>query len=73
MITLTKLNGVTFVLNCEQVEHMSANPDTTIYLTTGNFYVVRESLDEEVRKVIEYRQEIFRHLLDPKTLTSDEA
>ena len=26
MITLTKLNGVTFVLNCEQVEHMSANP-----------------------------------------------
>lgn len=71
MITLTKLNGVTFVLNCEQIEHMSANPDTTIHLTNGNFYVVRESLDEVVRKVIEYRQEIFRYLLDPKSLTSE--
>lgn len=71
MITLTKLNGVTFVLNCEQIEHMSANPDTTIHLTNGNFYVVRESLDEVVRKVIEYRQEIFRYLLDPKSLTDE--
>ena len=71
MITLTKLNGVTFVLNCEQIEHMSANPDTTIHLTNGNFYVVRESLDEVVRKVIEYRQEIFRYLLDPKALTDE--
>lgn len=71
MITLTKLNGVTFVLNCDLIEHMSANPDTTINLTNGNFYIVRETVDEVVRKVIAYRKEIFSNVINPHALTND--
>ncbi len=72
MINLTKLNDVTFVLNCDMIEHMSANPDTTIYLTHGNFYIVKESVDEVIRRVIAYRREIFSNLLDPGALAPDE-
>lgn len=72
MITLTKLNGVTFVLNCDLIEHMSANPDTTIYLTNGNFYIVRETIDEVIRKTIEYRREIYSNVLNPRALAPDE-
>ena len=63
MITLTKLNGVSFVLNCDLIEQVSANPDTTVHLTNGNFYIVK--------KTIEYRRDIYRNLLDPTMLQSD--
>lgn len=71
MITLTKLNGVSFVLNCDLIEQVSANPDTTVHLTNGNFYIVREKVDEIVQKTIDYRRNIYQNLLDPNMLQSD--
>ncbi len=71
MITLTKLNGVSFVLNCDLIEQVSANPDTTVHLTNGNFYIVKETVDDIVKKTIEYRRDIYRNLLDPTMLQSD--
>lgn len=71
MITLNKLNGVPFILNCEMIETVAANPDTTITLTNGTFYIVRESVDEVVEKTIAYRQKVFCHLLNPSELKSD--
>ena len=71
MITLTKLNGVSFVLNCDLIEQVSANPDTTVDLTNGNFYIVKETVDDIVKKTIEYRRDIYRNLLDPTMLQSD--
>ncbi len=66
MIGLTKLNGVEFVLNCDLIEHISENPDTTILLTTGTLYIVKESADEVVRRVIEFRKQVFSNLLVKK-------
>ena len=42
MITLTKLNGEQFVLNCDLIEIITENPDTTILLTNGKHLLVRE-------------------------------
>lgn len=56
MIVLTKLNGTTFVLNCDMIEVIEENPDTTIRLINKHFFIVKESMDEVVDKVIKYRR-----------------
>lgn len=58
MIQLTKLNNTTFVLNCELIETVEETPDTVISTTNGKKYVVTESVEEVVEKVIEYRNKI---------------
>ena len=55
MIILTKLNGTPFVLNCDLIETIEENPDTTIRLVSKNFHIVRESMVEVVEKVIAFR------------------
>lgn len=59
MITLTKLNGVAFVLNCDHIETIQESPDTTIHLTNGKLYIVRESMQQVVALTLAYRRSIF--------------
>ncbi|MGI6578183.1 MAG: flagellar FlbD family protein [Eubacteriales bacterium] len=63
MIILTKLNGIQFVLNCDMIETISENPDTTIFLTNGNIHIVKESMQEIIEKTIDLRRRIFTTLL----------
>lgn len=63
MITLTKLNGQEFVLNCNLIETIYENPDTTIHLTNGPLYIVKETRDEVLRKAIEYHKQTYSGLL----------
>lgn len=58
MIWLTRLNCVPIVLNSDLIEHIDVTPDTVITLTTGQILRVRETADEVVRRVIEFRQRI---------------
>ncbi len=60
MISLTKLNDDFFLLNPDQIEIVTATPDTTIRMLSGNYYIVRETPEEITRKVIEYRKEVFK-------------
>ena len=46
MITLTRLSGTEFVLNCDLIERVDATPDTVVTLVDGKKYVVAESLDD---------------------------
>lgn len=62
MILLTKLNGTEFTLNSDLIETIYENPDTTIHLTNGNIYIVRESIVEITRLSIEYKRKIFRDI-----------
>ena len=50
------LNNKKVVINCDLIEYFEASPDTIITLTTGNKFVVRESTDELINKVVEFRQ-----------------
>ncbi|MGD8454327.1 MAG: flagellar FlbD family protein [Phycisphaerae bacterium] len=54
MIRLTRLNGRPFVLNAEQIKTVEETPDTMITLLTGDQVVVREPLEEVVRRAVEY-------------------
>ena len=58
MIWLTRLNGEKFVLNADHIETVEANPDTTILLTNGDKYIVSESVEEVVERVIEYKRKV---------------
>lgn len=59
MITITKLNDKQVVINCELIELVEANPDTTITMNTGRKIIARESVDEIVQKTKAYKNEIF--------------
>ena len=58
MIQLTRLNHVPLILNSDLIEHIEVTPDTVITLTTGQRFLVLESAEEVVDKVIWFRREI---------------
>jgi len=58
MITVTRLNGETVVVNAGLIELIESTPDTVISLATGKKFMVRESLDEVVARVVAYQQRI---------------
>lgn len=57
MILLTKLNGTEFTLNCDLIETVEETPDTTIRLTTKNYHIVAESMEEVVDKVVAFKRD----------------
>ena len=59
MIRLTRLNHVPVVLNSDLIEHVEETPDTVITLTTGQILRVRETVDEVVSRIVEFRRRIF--------------
>ena len=62
MIFITGINGTVAAINSDLIEHADATPDTVITLTTGNKFVVRETLDELAAKVLAYRRSVFAQL-----------
>jgi flagellar protein FlbD len=58
MIRLTRLDGHELVVNADLVEYLEATPDTIITLSTGRKFVVKEPVDEVIKKVIEFRRRI---------------
>ena len=59
MIWLTGIGGNRFVLNAEHIETVESLPDITITLTNGRKFIVKESADEVIKLVIEYKRKIF--------------
>jgi len=58
MISLTRINDTSIVLNVELIEFVEANPDTIISLSNGHKYLVKDTVDEVVEKVKEYKRSI---------------
>jgi flagellar protein FlbD len=59
MVRLTRLNHTPVVLNSDLIEHIDITPDTVITLTTGQILRVRESAEEVVQRIVEFRRRIF--------------
>jgi flagellar protein FlbD len=56
MIALKRLNGQEFVLNADLIETIESTPDTIIALTTGKKLMVKNNIEDVVRKTIKYKQ-----------------
>jgi flagellar protein FlbD len=55
VIRVTRLNGEQFALNPDLIERVEAHPDTVAFLVDGTKYVVKESVDEVLQEIREYR------------------
>ncbi len=64
MIKVTRMNRTQYVINCDHIETVEATPDTVITLLNGKKYIVTETVEEIVEKVVQYKSGVFtgRHL-----------
>lgn len=58
MIRVTRMNGLEFVVNAELIEYIECTPDTVLTLTTGKKFVLQDSVQDVVDKVLEYHKSI---------------
>ncbi|MSR63029.1 MAG: hypothetical protein EXS08_11350 [Planctomycetes bacterium] len=70
MIRVTRLDRAEFVLNCDLIESIEARPDTTIRLVTGQSRVVRESVDEVLERIRDWRASVFERAGLPSLLAN---
>lgn len=73
MVVLTKLDGSEFALNCDLIETISANPDTTIRLVNDKIIIVRETLQEVIQKTIDYRKQIYQLVISEPLVIEDKS
>ncbi len=58
MITVTRLDKRVVVLNADLIKMLEATPDTIVTLLNGDTIVVRDSVEEIVRRVIDYQRQV---------------
>ena len=63
MIRLTRINNIPFYLNRDLIEHVETTPDTVIALTNGQKYVVLESAEEVLERIVALRQRVYERVL----------
>ena len=58
MIEVTSLGGKKYYLNNELIYKIESLPDTTIVLLDGRSLVVKDEIEEIIKKIVRYKQEI---------------
>ncbi len=62
MIQLTRLNGGVIAINPDLVTWIEVTPDTTMEFLNGDRIMVRESLDEVMARVVNFRRSVHQPL-----------
>lgn len=72
MIKLTQLGGEPFVLNAELIKYVESRPDTIVTLAGGERLLVSETMEEVLRRTIDYQRSkhLFPNAEDRQTWTS---
>lgn len=73
MIRCTRLNNTEFIVNADMIETLEATPDTIVTLTNERKYVVRESVDEIINRVIAYQRACNAPLVPESTVAEEGA
>jgi flagellar protein FlbD len=55
MIEVTRLNGIPMIVNSDLIKIAESSPDTMLTLIHGEKLIVRESCEEILQKVLDYR------------------
>lgn len=58
MITLTRLDKRVIVVNAELIKMIESTPDTIVTLINGDMLIVKEAVDEVVRRAIDYARQV---------------
>lgn len=67
MIQLTRLNNHPLVVNSDLIKFVEQAPDTVITLVNGDKIVVRESAQDVLERVVQFRRSVLQGI----TLCSD--
>lgn len=59
MIRLTRFNHQCFVVNSDAIKFVESAPDTTVTLINGERFLVLETVEEVVERIIAFRREIW--------------
>ena len=59
MITVTRLNNVSIVVNPDLIAFIEETPDTIITFSNGEKLIVKETVIEVIRRILNYRRSIF--------------
>lgn len=60
MIRLTRLNNQPLTVNSDLIKFVEQSPDTLITLVSGEKIVVRESVEQILEKIIEFRRSVLQ-------------
>lgn len=58
VVRLSHFDGTEFYVNAELIEIIEMTPDTIISLTNGRKLLVRESAEEVISRVVDYKRRI---------------
>ena len=71
MIVLTRLNRMRFAVNPDLIERIQETPDTTLVLVDGATFVVAESMDDVIARVMDFRAQVLAAAADRRTTEGD--
>ena len=63
MIQLTRLNNHPLVVNSDLIKFVEQAPDTVITLLSGEKIVVRESAQDVLERVVQFRRSVLRGIM----------
>ena len=66
MIQLTRLNNARLAVNCDLIKYVEEAPDTVLTLVSGEKLVVRETTEQVIERVRQFRRSI---LANPEMLS----
>jgi flagellar protein FlbD len=58
MIKVSRLDGVEYYINPHQIERIEVNPDTMLVMMSGKNYIVRDEVDDVLKKIEAYHRQI---------------
>jgi flagellar protein FlbD len=58
MIKVTRLDGMEYFINPHQIEAIEIRPDTTLVMLSGKHLIVREEVDEVLKRIEGYRRRL---------------
>ena len=58
MIKVTRLDGKEYLINPHQIESIEIRPDTTLMMLSGKHHIVREEVDEVIKRIEAYHKRI---------------
>lgn len=58
MVEVVGINGEAFLINAALIEKIEFIPETKITLTTGKYYLVKDTKTELINKVVKYNHQI---------------
>jgi len=73
MIQLTKLNNQPFAVNADLIKFVEQAPDTVLTLISGEKIVVRETAEEVIRRVVEFRRIILEGIAGSRCVGVDKG